>query len=78
MSRVILVSNRVTDLRKAAQAGGVAVALAHVMRTHPSLWFGWSGDVKPVVHAEFPLERAADAHRELEAGRVIGKLVLRT
>jgi trehalose 6-phosphate synthase len=46
MSRVILVSNRVTDLRKAAQAGGVAVALAHVMRTRPSLWFGWSGEVR--------------------------------
>jgi trehalose 6-phosphate synthase len=46
MSRVILVSNRVMDLRKAAQAGGVAVALAHVARTRPSLWFGWSGDVK--------------------------------
>ena len=47
MSRVILVSNRVTDLRRAAQAGGVAIALAHVMRTRPSLWFGWSGEVKP-------------------------------
>jgi NADPH:quinone reductase-like Zn-dependent oxidoreductase len=33
--------------------------------------------VKPIVHAEYPLERAADAHRELEAGRVIGKLILR-
>ena len=47
MRRVILVSNRVTDLRRAAQAGGVAVALAHVMRTRPSLWFGWNGEVKP-------------------------------
>jgi trehalose 6-phosphate synthase len=47
MSRVILVSNRVMDLRRAAQAGGVAVALAHVARTRPSLWFGWSGEVKP-------------------------------
>jgi len=35
------------DLRRAAQAGGVAVALAHVARTRPSLWFGWSGEVKP-------------------------------
>lgn len=35
------------------------------------------GDVRPVVHGEMPLERAADAHRELEAGRVIGKLILR-
>ena len=34
------------------------------------------GDVRPIVHAEFPLERAADAHRELESGRVIGKVVL--
>jgi NADPH2:quinone reductase len=34
------------------------------------------GDVRPIVYAEFPLERAADAHRELESGRVIGKVVL--
>ena len=34
------------------------------------------GGVRPVVHAQFPLERAADAHRELESGRVIGKVVL--
>lgn len=47
MSRVVLVSNRVSDLRRAAQAGGVAVALAYVTRTRPSLWFGWSGEIKP-------------------------------
>jgi len=47
MSRVILVSNRVLDLRKASQAGGVAVALADIVRTRPSLWFGWDGDIKP-------------------------------
>jgi NADPH2:quinone reductase len=34
------------------------------------------GEVKPIVHADFPLARAADAHRELEAGNVIGKLIL--
>jgi putative PIG3 family NAD(P)H quinone oxidoreductase len=34
------------------------------------------GEVRPVIHAEFPLERAADAHRELEAGRIFGKAVL--
>jgi NADPH2:quinone reductase len=34
------------------------------------------GEVKPVVHATFPLERAADAHRLLESGEVIGKIVL--
>lgn len=34
------------------------------------------GELRPVVRAEFPLERAADAHRELEAGRIFGKAVL--
>ena len=46
MGRVVLVSNRVLDLRKAAQAGGVAVALADIVRTRPSLWFGWNGETK--------------------------------
>ena len=34
------------------------------------------GEVRPIVHAAFPLDQAAEAHRELESGRVIGKLVL--
>lgn len=51
MGRVVLVSNRVLDLRKAAQAGGVAVALADIVRTSPSLWFGWNGDIKPPEEA---------------------------
>jgi trehalose 6-phosphate synthase len=47
MSRIVLVSNRVLDLSKAARAGGVAVALANVVRSHKTLWFGWNGEVKP-------------------------------
>ncbi len=35
-----------------------------------------SGAVKPLIHATFPLERAADAHRMLEAGAHVGKIVL--
>ena len=59
--------------RSAAEKGAIARALKdHVW---PLLE---RGDVRPVVHAEFPLDRAADAHRELESGRVIGKLVLRS
>ena len=34
------------------------------------------GEVGPVVHATYPLADAAEAHRMLEAGDVIGKLVL--
>ena len=34
------------------------------------------GDVRPVLHATFPLAAAAEAHRALEAGRHVGKIVL--
>jgi NADPH2:quinone reductase len=34
------------------------------------------GEVRPIIHAAFPLDQAAEAHRELESGHVIGKLVL--
>lgn len=36
------------------------------------------GRVKPVVHATFPLGAAAEAHRMLEAGGVVGKILLTT
>jgi putative PIG3 family NAD(P)H quinone oxidoreductase len=34
------------------------------------------GRVKPIVHARFPLRDAAEAHRMLDAGGVVGKLLL--
>ena len=34
------------------------------------------GEIRPVVHATFPLREAAEAHRLLESGEVVGKLVL--
>src|SRR5665647_147386 len=45
MSRIVLVSNRVADLSKANQAGGVAVAIADTLRTRKGLWLGWSGKI---------------------------------
>ena len=56
MSRVVLVSNRVLDLSKAARAGGVAVVLANIVRTRKAMWFGWNGEVT-----------AADTHRHHSA-----------
>jgi len=53
MSRIILVSNRVVDLRKAPQAGGVAVALADVVRSLGALWFGWNGEIKAEGEEDF-------------------------
>jgi NADPH:quinone reductase len=58
--------------RSASEKGAIAREL------HQRVWpLLERGDVTPIVQAEFPFERAADAHRELEAGRVIGKVVLR-
>ncbi|HEX7536245.1 MAG TPA: NAD(P)H-quinone oxidoreductase [Dermatophilaceae bacterium] len=37
-----------------------------------------SGQVKPIVHRTFPLAEAASAHRELESGANIGKVLLTT
>ena len=36
------------------------------------------GRIKPIVHATLPLARAGDAHQMLEAGGVIGKILLTT
>jgi NADPH2:quinone reductase len=35
-----------------------------------------NGAIKPVIHATFPLEQAAQAHRLMESGTHIGKIVL--
>lgn len=35
-----------------------------------------TGEVRPVVHDTLPVQRAADAHRMLENGGVVGKLLL--
>jgi len=35
-----------------------------------------AGRVKPVVHASYPLEQAAEAHRVMESGSHVGKILL--
>src|SRR5690606_494723 len=45
LSRIVFVSNRVMELRRATQAGGVAVAIADLLKSRPGLWFGWNGKV---------------------------------
>jgi trehalose 6-phosphate synthase len=47
MSRIVLASNRVGDLSKGTQAGGLAVAVGDVLRDGSGVWFGWSGDIVP-------------------------------
>ncbi|MBS0448056.1 MAG: trehalose-6-phosphate synthase [Proteobacteria bacterium] len=62
MSRLVIVSNRVGDPRKAA-AGGLAVALGDALSTAGGLWFGWSGHIAEGTDAEPEL-------REQRAGAV--------
>ena len=73
LQRRLTITGSTLRPRTVAEKGAIARALER------DVWpLLERGDVRPVVHAELPLEHAADAHRELEAGRVIGKLVLRT
>ncbi len=59
--------------RAVSEKGAIAAAVyAHVW---PLLE---SGDVRPVIHATFPLQDAASAHTVMDAGTHIGKLVLTT
>ena len=46
MSRLVIVSNRVADPRKAA-AGGLAVAIKDGLQQTGGMWFGWSGKTFP-------------------------------
>jgi len=57
--------------RTPAQKGAIARAL------HEHVWPRFErGDLRPVIHATFPLERASEAHAMLEAGEHVGKIVL--
>lgn len=46
MSRLIIVSNRVADLRKSTQSGGLAVGLADALKERGGVWFGWNGETR--------------------------------
>lgn len=74
----LLMSRRLTligsTLRSRPDAEKGAIVAAFLARFGEALN---GGRLRPVIHAELPLERAADAHRLLESGEVFGKLVLR-
>lgn len=57
--------------RTPEQKGAIARAL------HEHVWPRFErGELRPVIHATFPLARASDAHAMLEAGEHVGKVVL--
>ena len=57
--------------RNVAEKGAIARAV------HKEVWpLIESGQVTPVIHATFPLAQAAEAHRLMESGSHIGKIIL--
>ena len=71
LQRRLTITGSTLRPRSVAEKGSIARALER------EVWpLFQSGEVMPIVHREFPLSHAADAHRELEAGHVIGKLIL--
>ena len=71
MQKRLTLTGSTLRVRPVAEKGAIAAAL----RQH--VWpLLESGAVTPVVHATFPLRDAADAHRVMESGAHIGKLVL--
>ena len=42
--RLVIVSNRVANLRSTQQTGGLAVGLADALRKRGGIWFGWNGE----------------------------------
>lgn len=71
MQRRLTLTGSTLRTRPVAEKGAIAAAL----RQH--VWpLLEAGAVAPVIHATFPLRAAADAHRMMDSGEHIGKLVL--
>jgi putative PIG3 family NAD(P)H quinone oxidoreductase len=71
MQRRLTITGSTLRIRSVEQKGAIARAL----RQH--VWpLLEAGTVAPVVHATFPLRDAAAAHRVMESGAHVGKLVL--
>lgn len=61
MTRLIVVSNRVSAPRDpaAGSAGGLAMALSAALRKYEGLWFGWSGETVEHFTGELNIEDRA-------------------
>jgi NADPH:quinone reductase len=62
---------------KRARIQGIGAAQASRETMERLISLAAEGKLKPVIDREFPLERAADAHRAIEARETFGKVVLR-
>jgi trehalose 6-phosphate synthase len=60
MSRLIVVSNRVSPPSAAGEesVGGLAMALAAALREYSGIWFGWSGRTTPEFTGHLNIEKS--------------------
>src|SRR2546426_10231604 len=71
MQRRLIITGSTLRPRSIDEKGSIIRAL------HKEVWpLIESGQVRPVIHATFPLALAAEAHRLMETGSHIGKIVL--
>jgi putative PIG3 family NAD(P)H quinone oxidoreductase len=71
MQRRLTLTGSTLRPRSVEEKGAIAWAL------HGSVWpMLERGSVRPVIHATFPLARAAEAHRLMESRTHVGKIVL--
>jgi putative PIG3 family NAD(P)H quinone oxidoreductase len=71
LGRRLTITGSTLRPRTPAEKGKIAAAL------HEQVWpLLERGTVKPRVHRTFPLEEAAAAHRLMESGELVGKVVL--
>ena len=71
MRRRLTLTGSTLRAREAGFKAMVADELSHTVWPHVA-----AGKVKPVIDTTFALEDAADAHRRMEAGEHVGKIVL--
>jgi len=60
MSRLIVVSNRVTPPAPegGSSQGGLAMAISAALREYSGIWFGWSGQSTPEFNGQISVQRA--------------------
>lgn len=71
MTKRLAITGSTMRPRPTTEKGAIAAALRE--KVWPLLS---AGTIAPVIHATFPLASAADAHRLMEEGRHIGKIIL--
>jgi len=63
VERLVIVSNRVAELRATTQTGGLAVGLADAVKERGGVWFGWNGEKDGVTGGEVDVETIGKVKR---------------